>query len=193
MKKRIIKTICYILAIVLIVDWLISRDGVDIVGFSSTELKIINFTEFIGYIIIPIIISVLLLIRKEKQCLICLAIRSGTSIVLYLVYLLENSFSSEMALLIIFEVLYIVIILFVFFTRKINIPIIAMICAIRVVILLLSGNLSLIVYALNNGITNLMITGLLIISSELIMVLPVLSLDIKNDKKHMLDKSVYEK
>lgn len=193
MKKRIIKTICYLLAIVLIVDWLISRDGVDIVGFSSTELKIINLTEFIGYIIIPIIISVLLLIRKEKQCLIFLAIRSGTSIVLYLVYLLENSFSSEMALLIIFEVLYIVIILFVFFTRKINIPIIILISAIRIAMLLLSGKMSLIIYSLNNRIVSMMITGLLIIASELIMVLPVLSLDIKNDKKHMLDKSMHEK
>lgn len=188
MKKRIIKTICYILVIVLIVNWLISRDGVDILGFSSTELNIINFTEFIGYIIIPIIISVLLLIRKEKQCLICLAIRSGTSIVLYLVYLLENSFSSEMALLIIFEVLYIVIILFVFFTRKINIPIIILISAIRIAMLLLSGKMSLIIYSLNNRIVSMMITGLLIIASELIMVLPVLSLDIKNDKKQQIHR-----
>ncbi len=181
MGKNISKIICYLLTIIIIVNWFISRNSSETLGFSSVELKIINLTEIIGYIIIPMIISVLLLIKKEKLCLICLAIRSAASIVLYLVYLLENSFSSEMALLIIFEVLYIVIILFVFFTRKINIPIIILISAIRIAMLLLSGNMSLIIYSLNNRSVGMMITGLLVIASELIMVLPALSLDIKKD------------
>ena len=119
----------------------------------------------------------LLLTKKEKLCLICLAIRSGTSIVFYSFYMFESSFSTEMVSLISIEVMYIAIIVFIFCVGKINISAIAVICAVRVAILLLSGNLSLIVYSLNNGITSLMITGLIIICSELIMVLPVLSVD----------------
>lgn len=177
MKKTNVKNCITIvvIAIILIVTQIFFEQIIDATGLSLGEIRVINIAEHLGNIIIPIVIVLTILFKKDLLSILLLALRSFVACIPMLIYAIENGgIGTINSIIIILSVIYIAILLMLWFGNiGYKTAIIAVVIS-RIMIMLFSGNISNLMYGLKNGSSYLLENTLYLFASELLFIVPLI-------------------